>query len=289
MSTSAPRDEIEIPTEDGTRLGATAFAVDGSDTALIVLGATAVPAAFYERFARHVQQRGWSALTFDFRGVGRSRPERLRGYPATMSDWALIDLPAAIEAAHRRWQPRRLVALGHSFGGQVVGMLADPSRIDAMVTVSSQSGYWGLQGGSERWRTRVLVHTLLPGLPRLLGYFPWSKIARGEDLPGGVARQWAGWCRSPGYLLDDDSLPLERYEGFSAPILAYSVDDDDWGTARSVDAMMSAYSDVERQHLVPRDEGVPAIGHMGFFRERCQPLWERSLDWLDAKSRAEPS
>jgi predicted alpha/beta hydrolase len=162
-----------------------------------------------------------------------------------------------------------------------MGLLERPEQVDAMVAVSSQSGYWRVQGDGERLRALVMVAAVLPAVSRLLGYFPWSKLARGEDLPGGVAIEWAGWCRRRRYLLDDPTLPVERYAGFRAPILAYSIDDDGWGTARSVDEMMSVYPDVERRHLVPAEHSLKKIGHMGYFRPTAAALWPIARDWLD--------
>ena len=55
----------------------------------------------------------------------------------------------------------------------------------------------------------------------------------------------------------------------------------DWGTARSVDAMMSAYPNVERRHIVPADFGVEKLGHMGYFRAKSRAVWEEALAWLE--------
>jgi predicted alpha/beta hydrolase len=138
-----------------------------------------------------------------------------------------------------------------------------------------------VQGGREPLRVRAIVTVLIPVLSRLVGYFPWSWFANGADLPKHVALEWAGWCRRPNYLLDDESLPLERYARFKAPLLAYSIDDDDWGTRRAVDAMMRAYPNVTRRHIAPADYGLPRLGHMGFFRDGSQPIWREVVEWLD--------
>jgi predicted alpha/beta hydrolase len=121
----------------------------------------------------------------------------------------------------------------------------------------------------------------MPFLSHLFGYLPWSRIIGGEDVPKGVALEWARWCRTPGYLLGDETLPLQRYGDFSAPVLAYSIEDDDWGTYQAVNAMMSAYPNVERRHLVPADYGREFVGHFGFFRQGSNDLWRESIDWLD--------
>jgi predicted alpha/beta hydrolase len=266
---------------DGHLLAATVFEELGSDTVVLVNAATGVPRQFYKYFAAYLRDHGWTAVTYDYRGIGGSAPASLRGFEARMRDWALIDMPAVIDWLSARYQPRRLFVVGHSFGGQGLGLIEQPERIAAMVGVSAQSGYWGVQGGAEKYRARVAVTVMIPVLTRLFGYFPWSRFAAGEDLPGGVALEWARWCRNRDYLLGDDTLPLERYENFDAPILAYSIDDDDWGTAPAVDDMMRAYRNVTRRHLAPADYGLAKIGHMGFFRQGSEAIWDEAIAWLE--------
>ena len=282
--TSPESTDHRVATADGYAIAATAYPASG-DTVVLINGATGVPRYFYRRFSQYLQSRKWTAVTYDYRGVGGSRPATLRGFTASMSDWAFLDMTAMVDWVHETLSPRRVFAVGHSFGGQALGMLENASRIDAMVGASAQSGYWGVQGGSEPNKVRFIVTIAIPVLSRLVGYFPWSWFGSGVDLPKGVALEWAGWCRRPGYLLDDDRLPLDRYRSFTAPILAYSIDDDDWGTARAVDAMMRAYPNVTRRHIAPADYGLQRLQHMGFFRDGSQPIWEETVDWLDATAR----
>jgi predicted alpha/beta hydrolase len=265
----------------GHSLAVSTFESPGADTAVLISAATGVPRQFYKYFATYLRARGWTAVTYDYRGIGDSAPPSLRGFGARMRDWALIDMPAVIDWLSERYQPRRLFVIGHSFGGQGIGLVEKPERITAMIGVSAQSGYWGVQGGAEKYRARFAVTVMIPVLTRLLGYFPWSTFAAGEDLPRGVALEWARWCRNRDYLLGDDSLPLERYENFDAPILAYSIEDDDWGTARAVDDMMRAYRNVTRRHLVPADYGLSKLGHMGFFRRGSEAVWDEAIAWLE--------
>ena len=277
---AAPSDR-RVTAVDGYALAATLFDAHDSDTAVLINSATAVPRGFYRRFASYLQALGWTAVTYDYRGIGGSAPRSLRRFDATMRDWALLDMSAMVEWVANEFRPRRLFAIGHSFGGQAFGMLTNANRIDAMVGVSAQSGYWGVQGGKERTRVRFIVTVAMPVLSRVVGYFPWSWFASGADLPKGVALEWAGWCRDPDYLLGDKSLPLDNYRKFTSPVLAYSIDDDDWGTRRAVDDMMRAYTNVTRRHIAPADFGVSRLGHLGFFREGSEAIWHGLVDWLD--------
>ena len=266
----------------GFELAVSVFEHQGADTVVVVNAATGVPRQFYKYFAAYLRDHGWTTITWDYRGIGGSAPPNLRGFDARMRDWALLDMRAVVGWLSTELRPRRIFAVGHSFGGQGLGLIETPERINAMVGVSAQSGYWGVQGGAEKYRARVAVTLVIPLLARLFGYFPWSRFAAGEDLPAGVALEWARWCRNRDYLLGDATLPLQRYEAFDAPVLAYSIDDDDWGTPRAVDDMMRAYANVTRRHLVPADYGLDKLGHMGFFRKGSEPIWDEVIAWLDA-------
>lgn len=272
---------VQIGTTDGALLSGTLFEAEGSENVLIVQGATAVPHQFYRRFAQFLQQNGVTTLTYDFRGTGDSGPKNLRGYAANCSDWGLQDMPATVNWARRTLRAKKVYLVGHSAGGQQAGLIDNPELVNAMVTVCAQSGYWKYQGGTEKQRVFAMMYFVFPVVTRLFGYFPWSRIANGCDLPKGVALQWASWCRHPHYLFSDKTLPLDRYKSFKAPVLAYSIDDDAWGTAVAVDALMQrAYANVERRHIIPSKHGLKKLGHMGFFRQGSETLWREVLDWL---------
>ncbi len=281
---SSPR-EVKIPARDGFGLGATVYSAERDTGRVVVIsGATAVPRRFYRYFAHALAAAGYTAITYDYRGIGDSRPpDGMRGFDARMRDWALLDMAGVVDWARAEWSPSRLFLMGHSVGGQVAGLLDDAAAIDGMVTFSSQSGYWRLQGGEQKLAVLLHVYLSLPVLSAAFGYMPWSKLGSAEDLPKGVAQEWARWCRHPRYLLDDHTLPLDRYERFEAPVLAYSFGDDKWGTPRSVDAMMSAYPNLERRHVEPREAGLSSLGHFGFFRRSAEHLWAEPIAWLDQR------
>lgn len=270
---------ITIQASDGYSLHGRIFAAKPDSAVLLVGSATAVPQRYYASFASDMQSRELTVITFDYRGIGESAPSSLRGFEAGAADWGLKDLQAAVDYIDASLSPPEIFVIGHSAGGQQAGLITGPERISSMVTVSAQSGYWRLQGGHEKLKVLFAATVLMPGLTRIFGYFPWSKLG-GEDLPYGVAMEWAAWCRSPGYLLDDKTLPLERFDSFTAPILAYSIDDDGWGTEQSVRSMMSAYPNVSFEHIVPGEHGLTKMGHFGFFRESSRHLWDDVYDWF---------
>jgi predicted alpha/beta hydrolase len=271
--------EITLRAEDGYRLGAT---ICGSgDRAVLVLPATGVPQSYYARFAAYLAERGFMVLTFDYRGIGRSRVGDLRNSSARMQDWALLDAAAAFAFLGER----RIQVVGHSFGGQALGLLPDASRIAGALVVGSQSGYWKnwpLFGRAWMW---PVTHLALPGVAKLCGYFPGSRLGFGEDLPAGVALQWASWCRHPRYLVG--ALGVEdAYARLRFPVRAYAITDDAFAPLPAVEALRQLYPGThwETRCVAPRDVGARALGHFGFFRERFRDsLWREAADWLEAR------
>ncbi|WP_420427380.1 alpha/beta fold hydrolase [Algiphilus sp.] len=279
---------IDIPARDGELLTGTHYVpASPSGTWLILSCAMAVPQRFYRHFAAHLAGRGHNVVTYDYRGIGASRRGPVRGMATTTSDWALLDMAGVVDWVHRAQRASRILLIGHSLGGQMAGLLDNAHHVDGMVTFSSQSGHWRLQGKGQKLAVLGHSYLTLPLLAHAFGYMPWSKLGSTEDIPKGAALQWARWCRHPDYLLGDTTLPLERYREFRAPVLAYSFDDDAWGTARSVDAMMRAYPSLERRHVVPQKVGLDRIGHFGFFRPEAARIWDEVASWCDARA-AEP-
>lgn len=281
MSEEITVSETSIPARDGYALAATIYRAQmATKQAVVVNSATAVPRRFYRHFAEAMAGAGFVVITYDYRGIGGSRPASLRGFTASIRDWGLLDMAGVVDWVHGKLGAERVFLVGHSVGGQVAGLIDNSAAIDGMVTLSAQSGHWRLQGGEQKFAVAFHVHVTLPVLSSVFGYMPWSRFGSAEDLPKGVAVEWSRWCRHPLYLLGDDTLPLDRYRVFPAPVLAYSFDDDNWGTRRAVDAMMSAYPNVERRHVEPRQFGLPAIGHFGYFRPAAAPLWQEAVGWL---------
>lgn len=272
-----------LHTADGFALGATEFVPSGpAEGHVVVLGATAVPAGYYSRFATFLARMGLHVLTFDYRGVGLSRPASLRGLAGDMKDWAMLDARAAIDHVRGADGEALFAIIGHSFGGQALGLLDEAAEARAAVLFGSQLGYFGhWDDVVSRMRLRLMWSAVVPALARSFGYLPgW--VGLGEDLPAGVARQWARWCSHPEYLLSELPEARERFARFEVPTLFYTASDDDYAPPRAVEALLEKLPR-ERVHLRslhPSDLGAP-IGHFGFFRPRfASSLWQETHRFL---------
>lgn len=273
--------DLVLPAADGFPLAATRFEPAGSvERVVLAAPATGVKRKLYRPLAEFLAGEGFAVLTWDWRGTGDSRPQSLRGFPASMRQWAELDLAGAISWAGERWPGAALFALGHSFGGQGIGLAPGAERLRGLVTVAAQSGWWGHWPGPGKLRYAALWWVAMPLLTRALGYFPMRRFGMGEDLPAGVALEWARWGRSPEYLGD-----WRGHAALDAPILSFSFADDPFAPRAAVDALHARYGSRElaRRHVAPADVGAARIGHFGFFRPGVAPgLWRETADWLAA-------
>jgi predicted alpha/beta hydrolase len=260
----------------------------------VVSAATGVPQRFYRHFASWLAQRGYAVLTYDYRGIGESRQGPLTSEPARMRDWALLDMPAALaEAARRRaGTGLPLLLVGHSFGGNAIGLADGFEQADALLGVAAQSGDWRNWPGRHRWLTHAFFHALLPATAHLLGKAPgWALGGSGAGLPKGVALDWARWGRRRGYLFTDPELAahMPRYRQFRGPAHLWHISDDwTYGPAEAVDALAAQFSGarVERPALDAAALRSGPVGHFGAFRaEPGGRIWP---EWLERIESATP-
>ena len=70
---------LRIAAADGYALGATLFPpATPNDRVVVVNAAMGVKRGFYAPFALHLAARGFTVVSYDYRGIGDSRPPRLR-------------------------------------------------------------------------------------------------------------------------------------------------------------------------------------------------------------------
>lgn len=276
-----------VNAKDGYPLAATIHGA-ASKRRVVIAPATGVPRSYYERFAQYLERRGWPSITFDYRGIGDSRPESLRGFEATMMDWAEKDLAAVVDYAKGPPEAQQIMVVGHSFGGQAVGLLPNVDQVKAFVGVGAQLGDYRLWPAPERYGMAAVMYGLIPLTTAAMGYLP-GKLGIGQDLPSGVALQWARWCRQDGYYVAGKRAPRrERLARLAAPVRLYSFDDDGYAPARAVDALaeLLANAKVERRHLDAVRYGGK-IGHFGFFRSRFESsLWPEVVSFFDGAERS---
>ena len=272
---------------DGYALAVTRFAAQGTAWAtMCVAPAMGVRQDFYAPLASFLAENGVHVLTFDYHGMGWSRPKKLSDFQGTVTDWAEMDLNAMLAHARAPAPALPLLMLGHSLGGQILGITPDNAAVRSSLHVTAGSGWYKLNDRMPL-RVRMLWFVLMPALLPLLGYFPGKRLRIVGDLPLHVAWQWRRWCLHPDYLLSEGKGTRASFDRVTAPILSYSFEDDPMISRAAVASLNGFYrnSPLEHRHVAPADIGAANIGHFGFFSERSRAtLWKDALQWLRAQA-----
>ncbi len=284
-----------LTAEDGRALAGCWFEpADPAHAVAVISAAGGVPQRFYRPFAQWLTARGYAVLTYDYRGIGASRQGPLREDAARMTDWALLDMSAALAAAAARasdggqGQRLPLLLVGHSFGGNCAAFARGVLRADAILMVASGTGEPRLYPWPQRALLSFFFRLWLPALLPLFGYLPgWALGPGAQPLPAGAARQWVRWGLQRGWAFADPEMQAHSAATvITAPLHLWSLDDDRaYAPRRAVDALAAHFTQasVQRHHLRPADTGVRQLGHFGVFRRQAgPPLWLRLLQPLEA-------
>jgi predicted alpha/beta hydrolase len=252
--------------------------------AVVIPSAMGVAQNYYAHFAEWLAAQGFLVATFDYRGIGQSAPRSLRGFNIDIFDWATQDCAAVIDFVKARLPQAPLYWIGHSLGGQLLGLIPNRERIDRVLTVATGSGYWR----ENSWQTKRFVwwlwYVAAPLALKLLGYFPGKRLRKVGDLPRGVMAQWRRWCLSREYVVGAEGDEVRAaYASVRTPILSLSFTDDEMMSARGIRSLHGLYASapIEYRRIAPREIGAQRIGHFGFFRPQFEhTLWPLVPEWL---------
>jgi predicted alpha/beta hydrolase len=280
-------DAVDFACADGVVLSGHYWPHKGSDYVgvVVVNPATGVLASYYHRYASFLTERGFDVLTYDYRGIGLSRPPSLRGCGFRWRDWGVKDFDSAVTFAKERSGDMPVFVVGHSFGGVVPGLAESGRHVHRMLTVGAQYAYWRDYARDQRLKLFLKWHVFMPVVTALCGYFPGKRLGWLEDLPAGVANEWSKQrsCFELIYPLDERKDVLRRFSGVTAPILAVTVSDDELGTPRAVQRTLAYYRSSKREQVVlsPSDLGERQTGHFGLFHARhAAGFWIDTVLWL---------
>lgn len=252
----------------------------------LINAATSVHSRYYARYAAWLHARGRNVYTYDYRGIGGSRPDHgLRGFSASWTDWGALDCEAVLGLLRTRHPDAPIDVVAHSFGGCALGLARSACTVRHVVSVGAQYAYWRDYARAQRWRMAARWHLVMPLLTRLFGYFPGRRLGWLEDTPAGVVRDWASPRAS--YLARPSmrhAPPAPAFTHLRARMLAIGLDDDPFGTPAAVARLLAHYTGCARTHLrmTPADAGATEVGHFAFFHARhADTLWPLTLAWLD--------
>ena len=271
---------------DGRELAGHWFAAERRRGVIVFNGATGFRQSFYFKLARYAAERGYDVLVYDYRGMGLSAPADLAADTTRMSDWGMLDMRAALDAGAARAQGLPVVTIGHSVGGQFLGLLRNHELARAHVQIATSVGYWRWERAPFRFLAWWFWRVHGPAMLALKGYIPTGGGWAGLPLPRGVYKEWRRWCLRPDHFGPDlqSYLADNVFAEIRAPLLSVGLTDDPIATRRTVDALNAFYPNAVRESrwYTPSDAGSKRVGHEGFFASKHRDtLWRPVIDWID--------
>jgi predicted alpha/beta hydrolase len=283
--------KLKIKCTDGVELSAIILVPDGQPKAVVQINsATATPKEYYLPFANYLTENGFATCVFDYRGVCESKPASgLRGCKYDYVMFGQLDMPAVLEYLDVQFPNLSKLIIGHSVGGQKIGMMPNHYKIKGMVTFATSVGYWGFMPWKYRLQTHFFFHIFTPISNLLFGYVATKKIGLMEDLPKQIVLDWRNWCSVPEYFFNQKYAPKSADKGFfqdlTFPIQVYWATDDPISNARSVPMFwkyVKSSGGIKIDSFTPQEIGVKEIGHFGFFRKKFkETIWTKALKDLE--------
>ncbi|WP_187269601.1 alpha/beta hydrolase family protein [Flagellimonas hymeniacidonis] len=267
---------FDVVTSAGHSIAVTSYGLPKSNSILVIAPATGVKQSFYGHFAEYMARHGIWVLTFDYMGIGDSLRGPITQLKGNAQEWGSVDLEAVLSFVMDENPHGALCILGHSIGGQLIGLAPTSRKASRIILVGAQSGYWKFWPGLSRIKMLFYWYFLLPSLTWMFGYFPGKKILGMENLPKNMALQWRYWCTLPNYILDD--VPPEQlfYKDIDARLLVISMERDTFAPLAAVEYLSNCYGSENRKrlHIHNRDYQMGNIGHFGVFKKKMkESLW----------------
>lgn len=272
---------FNINTYENRKISCQLFESSSSNVILVIASAMGVKQSFYQGFSEFAKENGISVITFDYSGIGSSLYGDIKSQRDSLYSWGNRDLEAVINYSIEKFPNHKKVVLGHSIGGQLIGLTPSIVNLDKIILMSAQSGYWGFWKGFNKVKMFLNWHLLFPILTYFIGFMPSKKFSKMENLPVNVAKEWAKWCRNPNYLFDYFSEDKTFFNKIKCEITSVSFDDDFFAPKKSVDWLSGKFQNaaLKRKHLFPNDFNVSKIGHFDVFKSNFKnSIWKFLLE-----------
>lgn len=275
--------KFNVICSDGRRLALTKFeSKSGVEKHVIIINsALGIKQAYYQNIAEYLQNQNCTVITWDPRGIGGSRLNNIKQDKAKLREWGSHDLDAVLNYVVNQgwvqWQDIHLI--GHSAGGQIVGLCPSIYKIKHLYLICSGTGNWRLYSKKQWPRMLAAWYLLVPTMLAIFGYIP-AKWGVGHDLPKGIAQDWRNWCLNKDYLFSDSSIGETYFDKFEGQLHAFGFNDDVGFTPKStmhdlIRRFSRANKTLEIYH--PAQFMQKKIGHFGYFKLKDESVWMKTL------------
>ncbi|MBF8457375.1 alpha/beta fold hydrolase [Kaistella sp. G5-32] len=277
--------EIILTTSDEIPISIKVFDPENSNGKLLLINAaTGVKQQIYFSFAKYFAENGFTVITYDYRGIGESKPSKMKGFDSTMRIWGTEDFKTVTNFIKENYPDHRKFCLGHSVGALILGMNEDAAIFEKFIFVATQDAYIG----NLTWKVAIAgilgFGIAVPFTTELFGYFPAHRFGLGESLAKGVAYDWRTLIlnkKSTSRLYDKLAKNISK-DLLQETFIIYAGDDP-WVTMKGMENLMNnVYPNLQKTYrkILVSESPKKEIGHVNFFRSFNKNLWQIPLEQL---------
>lgn len=278
--------EIILNTEDNCSITVYLFSPEKSNGKLLLINAaTGVKQQVYFSFAKYFAEQGYIAITYDYRGIGLSKPKNMKGFKASMRIWGTLDYKAVTDFIIKNFPDYQKICVGHSVGALILGMNEDSQIFQKFVFVATQDAYIGHLPKKIAITAVFGFGIAVPLTTTVFGYFPAQWFGLGESLPKGSAMDWRTLIlnkKSTSKLFE--KIETDYSKKLQQDTLVIYAEDDPWVKMKGMESLLNnGYPHLERKYreIKISESEKREIGHINFFRSYNKNLWKIPLHWLE--------
>ncbi|KQS91499.1 alpha/beta hydrolase [Chryseobacterium sp. Leaf394] len=248
-----------------------------SKKVLLINSATGVRQQIYFSFAAFARRNNITVITYDYEGIGLSKPANLKKSKASMRSWGNSDFKTVTDFIVKTLPDHTKYCLGHSVGALILGMNKDSAIFEKFFFVATQNAFIG----NLKWKTKVEAFfgfgIVQPFFTALFGYFPAHWFGLGESLPKNCAYDWRTLIlnrKSTNKLLGKTN---DYSKNLNQKVLVLYAEDDTWLTEKGVKSLLNeTYPNLKPQFRILKisESEQEKIGHINFFRSYNENLWD---------------
>lgn len=282
------KEDIKISCSDGITLSATLYKPDAPKAAIMFAPATGIKRGFYNSLATYLAEQGYGSICFDNRGIGASKGKNLNKVNASLVNWGRLDMTAVLETLKSYFPNQKYHLIGHSAGGQLIGLMDNAMELTSVFNFASSSGSLRNMSYPFKLQASFFLNVFIPMSNLFLGKTNSQWMGMGEPLPKTVAKEWSKWCNGAGYIKVDLDKTIQNhcYNDLDLPSKWLHATDDGIANYENVQDMVRVFTKMKPEivTLDPAKYNFKEIGHMMFFSSKKKELWHFALDWLEQHS-----
>lgn len=245
---------------------------------VVVNSATGVKQQIYFKIAQYLADHGFTVITYDYVGIGLSKPEDLKNCKSSMRTWGAEDFKRITDFVQENYVNYEQYLIGHSVGALILGMNADSKIFKSFIFIGTQKAYVGHLNFIIRLTAYGGFGILQPLMTKIFGYFPAHRFGLGESLPAGAANDWRTLIlnkNSTNAVLEKSKNNFSK--NLRQNVLVLRAEDDHWLTENGVQNLLKeTYPNLKPIYKTLKVSESPQreIGHVNFFRSYNESLWK---------------